>query len=359
MRDKPSGFDSVFGRRSSAAKVNGVHPEGMHTHAQPIDDVRAEPVDFVAVQADDELISALAVGMAVSAPGVGGYDTDDRVAAMLAAWKADVDAEPIPQLIDIDAATAAVKSGRAPSSNVRYLRPLAGAAALLVFAAAGASIGAQDSRPGDPLWAVSKVLYAEHAESVEALAVVEGAQQKARELLAVGDKDGAAAALEEGKAAATDVLAEDGQGAVVQDLMRLEVAVADTTPGVPNTVEEPAQQQQRQQQPAVTGPTEAPPTGQATKPTEDPRSLSSDPGTPPPPAAADSTTSPPTSTTTPTEPSTGTEGQPAPGNPPSSDSAAAPSGDDLSGASTTASGTATSEGQAPASTTTTTPPPPN
>lgn len=344
MRDKPSGFDSVFGRRPPTAKVNGVHPEGMHTHAQPIDDVRAEPVDFVAVQADDELISALAVGMAVSAPGVGGYDTDDRVAAMLAAWKADVDAEPIPQLIDIDAATAAVKSGRAPSSNVRYLRPLAGAAALLVFAAAGASIGAQDSRPGDPLWAVSKVLYAEHAESVEALAVVEGAQQKARELLAVGDKDGAAAALEEGKAAATDVLAEDGQGAVVQDLMRLEVAVADTTPGVPNTVEEPAQQQ-RQQQPAVTGPTEASPTGQATQPTEDPRSLSSDPGTPPPPAAA--------------EPSTGTEGQPAPSNPPPSESAAAPSGDDLSGASTTASGTATSEGQAPASTTTTTPPPPN
>lgn len=350
MRDKPSGFDSVFGRRPPTSKANGAHPEGMRTHAQPIDDVRAEPIDFVAVQADDELISALAVGMAVSAPGVGGYDTDDRVAAMLAAWKADVDAEPIPQLIDIDAATAAVKSGRAPSSNFRYLRPLAGAAALLVFAVAGASIGAQDSRPGDPLWAVSKVLYEEHAESVEALAVVEGAQQRARELLAVGDKDGAAAALEEGKAAATEVLAEDGQGVVVQELMHLEAAVADTIPGVPNAVEEPVQQQ-----PAATGPTNASPGSPAGQPTDDPGSLSSDSGpTASPPAAADSTTPP---ATTPAEPSTGTEGQPAPSSTPPSETAATPSGDGLSGASTTASGTATPAGQTP--TTTTTPPPPN
>ncbi len=357
MRDKSPGFDGVFGRRPPPDQVNGVYPEGMRTHAQPMDDVRAEPVDFVAVQADDELISALAVGMAVSAPGVGGYDTDDRVAAMLAAWKADVDAEPIPQLIDIDAATAAVKSGRAPSSNVRYLRPLAGAAALLVFAAAGASIGAQDSRPGDPLWAVSKVLYAEHAESVEALAVVEGAQQKARELLAVGDRDGAAAALEEGRAAATEVLAEDGQGAVVQELMRLEVAVEDTIPGVPNAVEEPAQQQPPRQ-PAATEPTEAPPTGPAAQPT-DPRSVSPDSGTTAPPPAADSTTPPPTATATPAEPSTGAEGQSSPSSTPPSETAATPSGDDLSGASTTASGTATSAGQKTVPRTTTTPPPPN
>lgn len=354
MRDNPSGYDNVFGHRSKTTKINGMHPEGMRTQTQPVDDVRAEPVDFVAVQADEELISALAAGMAVSAPGVGGYDIDDRVAAMLAAWKTDVDAEPIPQLIDIDVAVAAVVSGRTPRHNVRYLRPLAGAAALLVFAVAGVSIGAQDSRPGDPLWAVSKVLYEEHAESVEALVVVERAQQKAKELLAVGDKDGAEAALAEGKNAARVVLAEDGQEIIIAELRILENNVENTTPGVPNRVEEPAQPPQ----PGATRPTGAPPPGSAGRPTEDPGSGSSDSATTAPAPAADPSTPAPAPSTPPAEPIPGTEGQPAPSTTPSSQSTAPSSGDDLSGATTTASGTATSAGQEPPTTTTTPPPAP-
>jgi len=355
VRDNPSGYDNVFGHRSKTAKINGMHPEGMRTQPQPVDDVRAEPVDFVAVQADEELISALAAGMAVSAPGVGGYDIDDRVAAMLAAWKTDVDAEPIPQLIDIDVAVAAVVSGRTPRRNVRYLRPLAGAAALLVFAVAGVSIGAQDSRPGDPLWAVSKVLYEEHAESVEALVVVEMAKQKVKELLEAGDKAGAEAALAEGKNAARVVLAEDGQEGIVADLRGLEDKVEDTTPGVPNRVEEPAQPPQ----PGATRPPGAPPAGSAGRATEDPGSASSDSATTAPPPTAGPSTPPPAPSTTPVEPSPGTAGQPTPSTTsPPSQTTAPSSGDDLSGATTTASGTATSAGQEPPTTTTTPPPAP-
>ena len=73
-----------FGKRANG-RTNGHEPGGMGTQPVPLDDVR-EPLDLVAVQADDELINALSAGFAVSAPGVHGYDADDHVAAMLAAW---------------------------------------------------------------------------------------------------------------------------------------------------------------------------------------------------------------------------------------------------------------------------------
>lgn len=38
--------------------------------------------------------------MAVSAPDPDNYDGDERIVAMLAAWKAEVAAEPIPELVD-------------------------------------------------------------------------------------------------------------------------------------------------------------------------------------------------------------------------------------------------------------------
>ncbi|MGQ0575098.1 MAG: anti-sigma-D factor RsdA [Pseudonocardia sp.] len=209
----------------------------MGTRPVPLEDVRSEPLDLVAVQADDELINALAGGLQVSAPGVGGYDADDHVAAMLAAWKAEVDAEPIPE-IDLDRAVGAVLAGRRPSGRLRHLVPVASAAALIVVAITGVSIAAHDTRPGDALFPISKVLYAQEAASYEALDTVEQSRVKAKEALAVGDKETAEAALAEGQAAAATVLAEHGRGEVEQRLHKLEVAVERTEPGVPTYVED-------------------------------------------------------------------------------------------------------------------------
>lgn len=256
MRDEPRDFDNPFGRRSAGsgsngAGSNGSSPRGMGTRPVPMDDVRSEPLDLVAVQADDEFINALAGGLTVSAPGYGGYDTDDQVAAMLAAWKADVDADPIPE-IDLDAATAAVLAGRRPSGRARHLVPVASAAALIVVAITGVSIGAYDSRPGDALFSISKVLYQEEAASYEALDTVAKSEEKAKQALAVGDKEAAAAAVSEAQAAAGTVLAEHGRGEVVQELRVLEVEVDETIPGVPNTVDEPAPAQAAQGGPGQT-----------------------------------------------------------------------------------------------------------
>jgi hypothetical protein len=145
--------------------TNGARPSGMTARSYPIDE-HSEPVDLVAVQADDELINALAAGMTVSSPGTGGYDADDRVAAILAAWKADVDADPVPELVDLDTAVATVVAARPRSPRARYLAPVAAAAAFLVLAIGGISVTSYNAQPDDALWGVSKVLYSERAESV-------------------------------------------------------------------------------------------------------------------------------------------------------------------------------------------------
>src|SRR5690606_17318781 len=103
--------------------------------------------------------------MSVSAPGVSGYDADDRVAAILAAWKADVDAEPIPELVDVYTGVATVLAARPPSSRVRHLAPVAAAAAFLVLSIGALSVTSYNAQPDDMLWGVSKVLYSERAES--------------------------------------------------------------------------------------------------------------------------------------------------------------------------------------------------
>ncbi|WP_214367206.1 anti-sigma-D factor RsdA [Pseudonocardia sp. H11422] len=216
--------------------ANGVHPPGMRPRPVPID----EPVDLVAVQADDELINALAAGMAVSAPGLDGYDDDDRVAAMLAAWKAEVDAEPIPDLIDTDTAVAAIAStGRTRGRRARHLIPLAGAAALIVFAFAGVSVGAHSAHPGDTLWGVSKVLYSERAESVEAAATVQVKLEKVRTALAAGKTAEAAVELAEAKPLLTSVRPEEGAPQLSEQQEFLAAKLSETPAGTPTDPKAP------------------------------------------------------------------------------------------------------------------------
>jgi hypothetical protein len=190
-----------------------------------------ELVDLVAVQADDELINALGSGMSVSAPGVHGYDAEDHVAAILAAWKAEIDAEPVPELIDIDAAMAAVSAGRPSGARRagRHLAPVAAAAAFVVLAIGGVSIGSASSEPGDALWGVSKVLYSERAQSVEAADRAEDHITSAKQALADGQSEVAVQQLQVAQADIAAVRPQEGKAelAAVQSFL---VAKADETP---------------------------------------------------------------------------------------------------------------------------------
>jgi hypothetical protein len=231
VRDNRNFHGNPFGHGSRP--TNGVHAEGMNTRPAPFDEIE-EPIDLVAVQADDELINALAAGMSVSAPGLGGfYDADDKVAAILAAWKADVDAEPIPELVDVDTAVSTVVAGRPPSRRARHLAPVAAAAAFIVLAIGGVSVGSYSAGPDDALWGVSKVLYSERAESVEAKVRVEERIAKAKDALVAGDPVVAVQELRQAQADLAVVRPEEGltELAEVQDF--LVAKAAETPPGKP------------------------------------------------------------------------------------------------------------------------------
>jgi Anti-sigma-D factor RsdA to sigma factor binding region len=249
--------------------TNGSRPPDMEAQPVAFDDL-AEPADLVAVQADDELINALAAGMSVSAPGVGGYDADDRVAAILAAWKADVDAEPIPDLVDLDEAVATVVAARPPSGRTRHLAPVAAAAAFLVLAIGGLSVTSYNAHPDDALWAVSKVLYAERAESVEAAARVEEHIDNAKDALAAGQPVRAAQELAHAEAELADVRPQEGQSELAEAQDFLEAKAAETPQGQPVNPASPlATQPSRQVPESVREPRPSTPED-STSPTDNP-----------------------------------------------------------------------------------------
>jgi hypothetical protein len=138
-------------------------------------------VDLETVQADDALLDALGSGAAV--PG------DDELVAMLGAWRADLDSEPLPALrydaLPTPAAagsagdwaagsggetqilpavgTAEAAAPRRPRRSVVELRPrtvrLAVAAAVVIATAGGVSVAAAGARPNDALWPVVKIVH--------------------------------------------------------------------------------------------------------------------------------------------------------------------------------------------------------
>jgi hypothetical protein len=243
------GFDARRHRSNGSNGSNGSQPRGMDTRPVPFDDIE-DPIDLVAVQADDELINALAAGMTVSSPGIGGYDADDRVAAILAAWKADVDAQPIPELVDVGTAVSAVVAARPRSRRARHLAPIAAAAAFIVLAIGGLSVGSYSAQPSDALWAVSKVLYSERAQSVEAAVRVEDRIASAKQALVAGEPVRAARELAQAEADLAVVRPEEGlvQLAETQDF--LVAKAAETPPGQPTDPGSPLVMQPSRQVPS-------------------------------------------------------------------------------------------------------------
>lgn len=294
-------------------RANGNRPEGVRARPVPFDEVPDEPVDLVAVQADDELINALASGMAVSAPGYGGYDADDQVAALLASWKAEVDAEPFPELVDLDTAVDRVRAAsRPPGRRSRYLVPVAAAAAVAVFSIGGVTIGAGSAGPDDGvLWEIARVVDSERTESVLAAERVEERIAEAKEALTRGEPEVAAQVLAAAEDDLAGVRAEEGAAELAEVQSFLEAKAAETPQG---TRTQPGA-------PLASDPTRPVPPGAATG---DP--VTSEPGAPeatsaPSEAATSPTTSPDPSpleneVSATTDPSPTPEGGPAPGTSP-------------------------------------------
>jgi hypothetical protein len=256
---------------------NGARPNGMNTRPARLEEVE-EPVDLVAVQADDELINALAAGMSVSAPGAGGYDADDRVAAILAAWKAEVDTEPVPELVDLDTAVAAVHAGRPRSRRARHLVPIAAAAAFIVLAIGGLSVGSYNAHPNDMLWGVSKVLYSERAVSVQAAAQVEQHITLAKEALVAGEPVQASKELAKAEASLAAVRPEEGRDQLAETQDFLAAKAAETPQGQPTNPGTPLSTQPQRPVPPGAATDTSPSTGSSSATSSE--SVSPDPSSP-------------------------------------------------------------------------------
>jgi uncharacterized membrane protein YgcG len=158
------------------------------------DHERIDPVEFMAIRADDELLDALASGRSVGPafthgfdPGLdAGYTDDQQVLALLATWRSDVESAPFPELLSVDRASEAIVAGQRDARPRRRLMPVAAAAAVAVMALSGVAVAAGNAQPGDALWGVSTVIDANRAKSVEAAYHVNIALATAQQALAEG-----------------------------------------------------------------------------------------------------------------------------------------------------------------------------
>ena len=208
---------------------NNGHGNGSFFHGTPLD----EPIDLAAVQADDELINALGAGFGVPSGGRS-FHADDQVVALLSNWRADVMEEPIPELIDLETAVAAVRAGMPAakptrSARARHLVPVAAAAAFLVLVGGGVTIGSATAEPDSALWPVSKVLFSERAESVEAAVRVSDKIDNAKQALSEGKPEQAAADLAQAQQELSKVRPQEGKDELV-DVKNFLVAKAAETP---------------------------------------------------------------------------------------------------------------------------------
>jgi anti-sigma-D factor RsdA-like protein len=141
------------------------------------DDLVDGPVDLAAVRADDALLDAIAGGAGLGALGSHedvfgrpGQD-DDELAAILAAWKADIEADPMPELVSLDEASEAVEAGHEArdrrTGRAKRRMPFAVAAAAIAIALAGFTVAVHSAQPGDTMFGLTKVLFSQQAESAQ------------------------------------------------------------------------------------------------------------------------------------------------------------------------------------------------
>jgi hypothetical protein len=191
-RPRRGGFPRL-GRRSDH---RGLIPSGSPFDFGVEDDALLDddPGELLAMRADDALLDVLAAGGLPRPALSGGLAADDdlgyrdeqQLLAMLAALRAEVDSEPLPELISVDAARAAIAAGQRSTRPRRRLMPVAAAAAVVVLGLSAVGIAATHAQPGDPLWGVSRVIDGSRASSVQAAYQVDLTLGAAQQALAQG-----------------------------------------------------------------------------------------------------------------------------------------------------------------------------
>jgi hypothetical protein len=213
-------YPVTSGATSTERDDTHVSAENEYFSALDLDEMGGEPEDLAQIRSDDALLDALAAqvnGVYSSANGHHPEDQpadldDEQLNVLLLAWRQDVDSVPLPEMVDIPTALATVNAAKsARRRRPRLLVPVAAAAAVLAIVFAGVGMAARDAQPGDALWGLSKVLYADHARSVEAAQSVRSDLNNAQQALQQGRIDEAKDALQAASSQLPAVHTEDGK----------------------------------------------------------------------------------------------------------------------------------------------------
>lgn len=186
------------------------------------------PVDIAAVRRDDALIDAISGHGPVETESTEEYE----LATLLADWRAEILSEPMPAGPDLDQVVAAVNrelgardalAGRRArsKSQLRLIRPLVGAAALVALAVGGAGAVSYSAEPGDALWGVKQVVFSEQAQSTEARIDTTSTLEQAEQLIADGYTQEAQELLQSAEVRSTGVKDSSDRDALGEWLQRL------------------------------------------------------------------------------------------------------------------------------------------
>ncbi|MFF2087682.1 anti-sigma-D factor RsdA [Nocardia sp. NPDC058176] len=271
---------------------------------------------------DDALIDAIASDGPVRTDS----PEEFQLASLLADWRADLLAEPMPAGPDLDTVFAAVNQeigarqvrvGASSRGRLRLVRPILGAAAALAVVFGGITAFSYSAAPGDPLWRVKEVVFSEQAQST----VVQHADDDlvaAQNLIAAGDNEQARIRLEKASATASQVNDSDKREDLVArwNLLRDELVRVAPELGthLPSPSPEPGKPTEPKPDPAA--PSQAPVPGPDPR-TSDPTAPTSPDGSTSEPPVIMQTPGPETKPVVPpTEEPTGPPVTPAPTTPP-------------------------------------------
>ncbi|MFL0580424.1 hypothetical protein [Dietzia sp. 179-F 9C3 NHS] len=199
---------------------------------------------------------------ALAALGAGGHpgDADDPLLALLADWRAETAAAPLPALPSDEEIAAALSPNVVPlrgwarrrehhhGQRPALWQAVTGAAAVAAIIVGGLSVAAHSAMPGDPLWGVSKTMFSDRAGDVELVATLSEHLAEADAAAREGDTDRAKRLLGE----VSERLGEVSDAAERVELMKRRDAISrDLSRVVPTTVPSP---EPRPADPASPGP---------------------------------------------------------------------------------------------------------
>ncbi|MEU8896947.1 anti-sigma-D factor RsdA [Nocardia sp. NPDC048505] len=177
------------------------------------------PVDIAAVRRDDALIEAISSNGPVQTDSEQEY----QLATLLADWRAELLAPPLPSSPDLDTVVAAVNQeigsrkaagvGR-NSRHLRLVRPLLGTAAAMALVFGGITAFSYSAEPGNPLWKVKEVVFSEQAQTT-VVNRADGQLGEAEQALQQSNPTQAAAQLNKAKEALTQV-SDEGKKAELE-----------------------------------------------------------------------------------------------------------------------------------------------